>query len=57
MRYNPQNLLSPTEKIEVIAWYRAKKALGSFKSKAKEIGKPKHSLEHFVAYERRMGRL
>ncbi len=39
-RLGPVSLLSPIQKVEAIAWFKAKQALGSFKSKAKEMDVP-----------------
>jgi DNA-binding MarR family transcriptional regulator len=30
--------LTPLQRVEVMAWYKARKALGTFKSKAREMG-------------------
>lgn len=41
-RGNPQNLiyepkLTPTQRLEVIAWYKAKRMIGTYKTKAREM--------------------
>jgi hypothetical protein len=36
--HSPNCKLSALQQIEVIAWWRAKKELGTFKSKAREFG-------------------
>ena len=33
-----QSKLTPMQEIDIVAWYRAKKALGTFKTKAREMG-------------------
>lgn len=56
-RYDPQSVLSPMQKIEVRAWYQAKKTLGTFKTKAKEMKVPVHVISHFVGHQRKVGKL
>ncbi len=56
-RLGPVSLLSPIQKDEAIAWFKAKQALGSFKSKAKEMDVPVYALEHFLYYQKRKGKL
>jgi hypothetical protein len=34
----PARRLSPTAELELWAWYQARKALGTFKTKARELG-------------------
>ncbi len=40
--------LSPTQEIEVLAWYKARRYLGTFKSKARELGMEELALRHTV---------
>lgn len=45
--------LSPLQEIELVAWYKAKCALGTWKSKAAELGVSEHTLKSAV--DRRLG--
>jgi hypothetical protein len=56
-RVGRNGLLSPTQKVEVAAWYKAKLHLGTYKSKAKEMGVPHYALENHINRLRRTGRL
>lgn len=40
--------LSPFQRVEVIAWYKAKTALGTFKTKAREMGLPVKTLHDVI---------
>ena len=48
--------LTPTQRTELWAWYLAKKALGTFKSKARELGVSPSSISEFVAHRIRKER-
>lgn len=43
-RRHGKSRLSPLQEVEVWSWHRAKKFIGSFKSKAKELGIPETTL-------------
>lgn len=46
--------LSPTQQVELIAWYRAKKALGTIKQKSRELGvSPQCIYNFFTVLKRR----
>lgn len=45
--------LSPTALIEIWAWYQARKALGTYKSKAKEYGVTPSALSEFIWNKKR----
>lgn len=52
-RGNPQNLvfnrvMTPMQEIDAIAWYKAKRALGTFKTKAREMGLNPSTLSEFI---------
>jgi hypothetical protein len=50
-------LLTPLQKVEAVAWYKAKRQLGTFKSKAREMRVPSYALEHHISWLRRKGEL
>jgi hypothetical protein len=49
--------LSPIQKVEAVAWYKAKRQLGTVKDKAKEMGVPHYALQQHIDRMRRTGRL
>ena len=52
-RNGPKPSLTPLQEIELIAWYKARCALGTWKTKAVELGVPETTLKNAV--ERRLG--
>lgn len=49
--------LTPLQEIEIAAWYRAKKALGTFKTKAREMGVSPSAISECVLRMRERERL
>lgn len=50
---NQRRKLTPTMKLEILAWHKARKALGTFKTKAKECGTTPAAISEFLAAEKR----
>lgn len=44
-----KGILTPTQRIEVIAWHKFKVSLGSCKTKAAELGVSESAIKHTIA--------
>jgi hypothetical protein len=47
-RHNHRCTLTELQHLELLAWYKAKLSIGSFKSKANELGVPIATVRHAV---------
>lgn len=56
LKPGPPSVLTPTQECELWAWYQAKKHLGTYKSKAKELGLSEHTLASALKNMRRRQR-
>lgn len=48
LRKGPVPALTPLQEIELYAWYLAKKELGSYKTKAHELGVTKSAIQGYI---------